>query len=435
MTGNSEVVRIASGVESEDLVFLVGGEVRACGADEKSLRRVREHLGNLLSLKTFVVLLGSGASQHLHAPLIREMSVEGVAAMITANRPQDPLTENETDLVKTLSGQQAIDLEEMLNTLNSTINITRATAGSITVGDKPFDLSVLSSLRKKLNRGLAAACDLRAHAATLNEPLKSDPWAVHSSFFRKLLYARRELPATHVFTTNYDLAIEYALDGAGFDYIDGFKGTVERRFHPETYGQALYYKPASEQRHLRPVSGSLYLYKLHGSINWRFETEASRTRSIVQRHVGVEDNDDLAVIYPTQDKEMDTLGYPYADLFRALGDVAQSSDVGIVCIGYGFHDRHLNRILETAFAANYSLQMLAVDPVGIFKSYDAGSKTAVFKDGALATLMSHRDARFSGLTGKAATFASFSETLLPDVEHDEEPAGSEAGDPEIKLAL
>lgn len=435
MTVNSELGQVAAGVESDDLVFLVGGEVRACGPDEKSLRRVREHLGFLLSLKTFVVLLGSGASRHLHAPLIRGMSADDVASMVATNRPKDPLTDNEIELVKMLSGEQAIDLEEMLNTLNSTISITRSTAGSITVADKPFDLAALSSLRKKLNRGLAAACDLRAHAALLEEPLRSYPWAVHRSFFRKLLYARRELPATHVFTTNYDLAIEYALDGAGFDYIDGFKGTVERRFHPETYGQALYYKPASEQRHLRPVSGSLYLYKLHGSINWRFETQASRTRSIVQRPVGLDDNDDLAVIYPTQDKEMDTLGYPYADLFRALGDVTQSSDVGIVSIGYGFNDRHLNRILETAFASNYSLQMLAVDPVGIFESHDAKSKTATFRQGALGTLMATRDARFSGLTGNKATFASFAETLLPDVEHEEEPAAAEAADTEIPLAL
>jgi hypothetical protein len=426
MQGAVKVARATS----EELLFLVGGEVRGSGREAAELRRVREHLGNLLSLKTFVVLLGSGASHHLNAPLIRGLDVEAVKGLVATNTPDNPLIDEELALLADLSLGALIDLEPMLNTLNSTIGIaTSVEDGFLQVQGKAIRTETLNSLRRKLNWGLAGACDLRKHSSKLEDPLRSDPWAVHRTFLRKILFARRELPATHLFTTNYDLAIEYALDSSAFDYIDGFKGTVERRFHPETYGQALFYKPASEQRHLRPVPGSLYFYKLHGSINWRFEPGEFSTRSIVQRPLS-DAMEDLAVIYPTQDKEMETLGYPYADLFRALGDVLQSADVGIISVGYGFNDRHINRILQTAFASNYSLQLFVVDPFGVFETIDAKVQSARFRQTVLGELLSERDARFSALTGSSATFTNFARDFLPDVDSqgDDEDSEQESDD-------
>lgn len=49
------------------------------------------------------------------------------------------------------------------------------------------------------------------------------------------------LQRANIFTSNYDLAFEYAFDNLGIKYIDGFSGFHHRYFKPETFNYDIFY--------------------------------------------------------------------------------------------------------------------------------------------------------------------------------------------------
>jgi len=398
----------------------VGGQIKATDADEDGERRIREHLGSILRLNALAVLVGAGASFHIKGPEIRKTTIDKLRDML---RDHGGLSDGDSTLIGEVCGEDTFNLETLLERLNAAVAFA-STSGrdAIPIGSvDSVALADISALRKKLNTALVDECNLVKKAGS------ATPWSVHQTFFRKLLSIRRDLPQTRVFTTNYDLAIEYALDEAGMDYIDGFKGTVSRSFHPEVYGQVLYTAPSVDQRRMLPVPNLLYIYKLHGSINWRGHGKEP-DRKVVQVPVGIGAGDDeLALIYPTQDKESSALGYPYADLIRALNDTLLSREVGLITIGYGFGDDHINRVLDRALASNYTMQMLMVDPRAIGNLIKNGeAHTIEFSSTTVGQYAARNDARISAIAGTNATFEYFSQTVMPDLDVEEPSSAASA---------
>ena len=136
-----------------------------------------------------------------------------------------------------------------------------------------------------------------------------------------------------VFTTNYDLVIERTLDDAGVPYFDGFVGTVNRVMQLESYQQDLYLPPQADGRRLVRTPNVMYLYKLHGSVNWRSGVSPAGHGTVhVEQSSQVGEDEELVLIYPTPQKEADVLGHPYADLLRAFSTTLSAPGV---CRGFG----------------------------------------------------------------------------------------------------
>ena len=57
---------------------------------------------------------------------------------------------------------------------------------------------------------------------------------LYKSFYQKIINKNRKNPI-NIFTTNYDVYNETALDRLNFLYNNGFSGTVERKFNPMLY--------------------------------------------------------------------------------------------------------------------------------------------------------------------------------------------------------
>lgn len=76
------------------------------------------------------------------------------------------------------------------------------------------------------------------------------------------------MPRPWLFTTNYDLFNETAMDRLGLPYANGFSGVVERRFNPATFRYALAEQLDLTNRKWSAVDGFVYLCKIHGSISW-----------------------------------------------------------------------------------------------------------------------------------------------------------------------
>jgi hypothetical protein len=154
----------------------------------------------------------------------------------------------------------------------------------------------------------------------------------------------------HIFTTNYDRLIEYGCDLIGLRVVDRFIGGLSPIFRSSRVEVDLHYNPPGIRGEPRYLEGVVKLTKLHGSIDWRFHG------GIVQRYAipfGSDvDHPDLpkepfqtVMIYPNPAKDVETLEYPYAELFRDLASSLCRPNSALITYGYGFGDDHINRVI------------------------------------------------------------------------------------------
>lgn len=168
----------------------------------------------------------------------------------------------------------------------------------------------------------------------------------HSKFFSAIFnraqagIAERR-GALKLFTINYDTLLEDALALNCYSYWDGFSGgAVAYRNH--VYGKT---EPEHGYR--------AHVIKLHGSIDWRLDTN--------QRILRVRDNDSYpkdakrVLIYPQSTKYYATQHDPFAAQFELLRKALNSSSENVFAIcGYSFGDEHINQEIEMAMNNPYN---------------------------------------------------------------------------------
>jgi hypothetical protein len=400
----------------EPNAFISAGQIVTQDSQHKDTRRrISEKLSWALQTRNIAILVGAGASYHLSPLRIRKITIEQIGVL--GSQFGESFTDSDLDILARVSGEpkESVDIERLLADLSTAIRFANSPYAR---GELQHDASSLIQVRAKLNHTLTLACDLP----------KGDDIAdlkAHCVFLSRLLASRRgDLPRIKLFTTNYDLAIEKALDVLGVDYVDGFIGTVNRTLRLDVYSREIYVSAAvTGERRPRRLADFLYLYKIHGSINWRTRTQNGVSERVVQvaNYMGTPASD-LALIYPTPQKEVDTLGYPYSDLLRAFGSVISEPDTVLVAIGYGYADDHINRIIAQALASNATLAVVNVDPYGLIEKY--GDEYRLSSKTPAARFISQIDARISGITGPDCKFERFAETYLPALEADERPAAA-----------
>lgn len=377
--------------------LISGGRVRTEAKKEDDLAQVRDAVGTLLQVNHVAVLIGSGASLHLGSPDIRNVTAETLKDL--AISVGMPMKDSALELASATATDQGMDLEQMLGSLSAATSYSEALGSShVDIRGTSFSLSSVRSLRADVNAVLAAACDLPR--STSHQELPADHLMAHRAFLKRLLGARREsTPPVQIFTTNYDLLIEKALDEAGIQFIDGFAGVYRRTFEPSMYDLQLH-RQSGEGRPTR-LNDLVYLYKLHGSINWRVETTGRQDLVVSMGSSAPAPDGKLALIYPTPHKEGEVLGFPYSDLMRAFGDALKQPETTLLVAGYGFGDNHINRILFQSLDFNPTLQMLVVEPFGLSEVM-AGTEEP---NSVVSRLAVSKDARCTLITGPVAKFA------------------------------
>lgn len=181
---------------------------------------------------------------------------------------------------------------------------------------------------------------------------------LYAAFYRKLVLRDRSLPRPWIFTTNYDLFNERAMDRLGLPYANGFSGVVERRFNPATFRYALAEQLDLTNRKWSAVDGFVYLCKLHGSISW---TEDDHGLFPI-RELWPQDAPSKVMIYPTPAKQNSSLGSPYADLFREFQARVVREQSVLITAGYAFGDEHLNHIIYQALTIPTFRLIIFADP-------------------------------------------------------------------------
>lgn len=137
-----------------------------------------------------------------------------------------------------------------------------------------------------------------------------------------------------VFTPNYDLLIEQALESHKIPFFDGFVGSK----------QAFFDLTSMENESL--PSRWARVWKVHGSVNWW----RTRTDEVVRREIHFEG--DRQMIYPSHLKYDQSRRMPYLAMLDRLRDFLARGQAVLVTCGYSFADQHLNEVILHGLRSN-----------------------------------------------------------------------------------
>lgn len=203
------------------------------------------------------------------------------------------------------------------------------------------------------------------------EAFAKDKYIFHEKFLKSLMQRPLNLQRANIFTSNYDLAFEYAFDNLGIKYIDGFSGFHHRYFKPETFNYDIFYPGSTTAGKVQRIEKVVRYFKLHGSISWVSEDKRSSNNIYGIEEMPIElikrkakDNGDFTfenlMVYPTAVKKSYTLDLPYSELFRHFAYCTSQPQSVLFTVGYSFCDEHFNDIIYQALS-NPSFTLIIVD--------------------------------------------------------------------------
>lgn len=145
-----------------------------------------------------------------------------------------------------------------------------------------------------------------------------------------------------IFTPNYDLLFEEALEEYAVPFFDGFVGAREPFFD----------LAAMEQDTVPPRWTRLW--KLHGSINWIKRND----ESVFRCHPA--NKGQQLLIYPSHLKYEQSRRMPYLAMIDRLRAFLRHTNSVLVVCGYSFTDDHLNEVLLDGLRGNRSAHCFAL---------------------------------------------------------------------------
>ena len=194
---------------------------------------------------------------------------------------------------------------------------------------------------------------------SIDEEKYSKVLGYYKTFFQKLALRAKDNSRIRVFTTNNDLFNETALDALNIHYINGFSGGIHKYFNPALFNYTWSKRMDTSIDKYEPVENMVYLYKIHGSVNWRETNNLTNNYFEIEEVVPTETRSEGSVlIYPTPTKQDKSLGSPYVDLFREFQNKLLEPHSVLFIIGYSFSDRHVNEIIYRALATNSTISVV-----------------------------------------------------------------------------
>ncbi|PPT82670.1 hypothetical protein XarzCFBP7410_15285 [Xanthomonas arboricola pv. zantedeschiae] len=275
------------------------------------------------------------------------------------------------------------------------------------------ELTQAEKVRAALFRSVVSAAKLKED--WWKSPLGADlanELGAHRSILQKLTAARQPgQPAPWVFTTNYDLAIEWAAESVDLQVINGFLGVHSRRFSPQSFD--LGFRNAQAKGEARFGVYNIYLAKLHGSLTWKevdhslYEVSASEAWRDIYNFLEKFDDTLSYLVLPRAAKYLQTVGYVMGELLRRFAEFMARPQTALIISGYGFGDDHINRLIRSALL-NPTLQVVVYLPE--FKGDPADSDLAQ----TVRRLLALQTPRLTVVGGGSRAFTSALAADLPD---------------------
>lgn len=228
---------------------------------------------------------------------------------------------------------ESMDIENYLNWLKNAITF---------LGEETQEGVKFKTAFDKTKKGLLDSMP-KGHVKGINKGI-DEALDNYRDFYSTIFLQRefKKLAPVNVFTTNYDLFNEVAMENLGIQYTNGFRGSVNRVFDPSVYRLRLVDDENRYKDKWNVIRRYVKLYKIHGSMDWKYNKTIN---SIVQSN---SDETDDVMIYPTINKHLETQQSPYSELFRELTINLQKKNSTLIVVGYGFPDTHINQLITQA---------------------------------------------------------------------------------------
>lgn len=317
--------------------------------------------------RPFALFIGAGCAASLRSPedaskpLIPDIA--GITAIVSAALDGSASSGTFATLRSGIhaDGLPSPSVEDYLTQIRS----LRQVAGSQTV--RGLNRSELEDLDTRISEAIVGL---------VNKPLPDRPTPYHS--LAQWISATERPDPVELFTTNYDLLLEHALEAVRVPLFDGFVGAHRPFFDNRAIEQDIL--PSRWCR----------VWKLHGSINWQLGPNASVTRS-TEVQPGLS-----RVIHPSHLKYDESRRMPYLALIDRLRSFLRKSSAVLVVAGYSFRDEHLNEVVAQALYSNPGLMIFSL-MYGPLTSYEKarriaegrGNMSVLASDGAIIGRRAH----------------------------------------------
>lgn len=170
------------------------------------------------------------------------------------------------------------------------------------------------------------------------------PHTPHDDFCAWIRKINRSAPI-EIFTTNYDVLFERALESARVPLFDGFVGAHRPFLYPECL----------DDDSLLPHVRWVRLWKLHGSVTWH------RADDGIGKHVfRAESTGTGEMILPSHWKYDQSRKQPFVAYMERLSRVLNSEHSVLITCGYSFGDEHINAILFGALENCHTANIIAL---------------------------------------------------------------------------
>lgn len=327
--------------------------------NEESIKKIQEAFLKVLDNKNLSFLLGSGCSSYEIEKKVEDSNTSNIKKEQIGIPVMAPMTkefynlsefeENKEWLLRKLK----IDVEE--KNFEKNLEAFLSVLHSLSFYHSKINNKADEEARK-INQVIKEARNFILEKCLNEENIKNkrdnELLEVYKTFYKKLLTRNSTLPRLNIFTTNYDLYSERAMDSLGIHYANGFTGGISKYFNPTIFNYALAEKMDLSQSKWNVIDNFFYLYKIHGSVNWvenDDEGKLFKIQEIQDPTFNTLKDKETVMIHPTPLKYNASLGSPYSDLFREFQKKLMQNNNILVTIGYSFSDEHINNLIFQAF--------------------------------------------------------------------------------------
>jgi SIR2-like domain len=215
-------------------------------------------------------------------------------------------------------------------------------------------------------------CVRKTIARLVTPDLKGLPTDIPHRRFARWLGKTSRRACVEIFTVNYDVLVEHALESERVPVFDGFVGSYQPFFHPDSLRRA----------EAAPGANWARLWKMHGSVTWRRIEQDGRVRV-----VRGEPDPAGEMILPSFQKYDESRQQPYLAFTDRLARFLEQDDALLIVAGFGFGDEHINNLVFGALENRprthvYALQYeeLEEDSVLLKRAYQRSNLIVIGPD-------------------------------------------------------
>jgi len=298
------------------------------------LREIRELKNYLSYSKNIGFFFGAGTSCALGIPDIVQLTSEVKSSLKDGAAKTFKII---NDDLKTMIQGHDVNIEDILNQIRRIRELTKESETKTYIGVCGKDAAIADG---EICKAIYQIITAKESSAALTSTKRFFAWynLLNRDFTKE------------VFTTNYDLIIEKALEASEIPYFDSFVGSFEPFFWQESVDHQI--------QHGDLTKNWIRLWKIHGSLSWFWRySEITKSYRIIRigNITNVADIKNELVIYPSKDKYDSSRKQPFIAYFDRMRDYLLGGELLFVFTGYSFSDQHINEIVFNCMRQNNRL--------------------------------------------------------------------------------